>query len=429
MRRSFSIFTAAAMVSLILSGCGNKTENELLPLLGLSWFMAYDDVKEKMDGYVLLDEREKDDKILQEMQDYANIELFGENCDLTLCFTESGLIGFNYHDINKNNNYREWFGTLEANYGIPTEEGSGMASWYDNPLGKNTAIYLFNLEEGVQVSFYATADSPDKSYEKQNIYIPTPEIRTPIIPVSDEPSDKNDSENGGAAGDKDNNSADKARVPQLRGNRENMSGERDSSPDAWENDSALSTDESGKAVTTMNIRQTTSQKNSTTKSTATTAAAAASNDKNEVKTEPVKENREKEFLLNDLQFYGSPASERKKMSDYTQLYEYRNEVPGQPWELIMEYENLTYLGKKCGGVLCFTSIGLVSVNYFDYNSNNYSYWIDQLTKIYGEPDETQYDYTAWNSSPVGEGTMIYAFDLEDGVQISFFADDTGSELC
>ena len=79
--------------------------------------------------------------------------------------------------------------------------------------------------------------------------------------------------------------------------------------------------------------------------------------------------------------------------------------------------------------LCFTSIGLVSVNYFDYNSNNYSYWIDQLTKIYGEPDETQYDYTAWNSSPVGEGTMIYAFDLEDGVQISFFADDTGSELC
>ncbi len=67
MRRSFSIFTAAAMVSLILSGCGNKTENELLPLLGLSWFMAYDDVKEKMDGYVLLDEREKDDKILQEI--------------------------------------------------------------------------------------------------------------------------------------------------------------------------------------------------------------------------------------------------------------------------------------------------------------------------------------------------------------------------
>lgn len=53
---------------------------------------------------------------------------------------------------------------LEKEYGYPTEEGSGMASWYDDPLGKNTSVYLFNLEEGVQVSFYTSASSPDKSF-------------------------------------------------------------------------------------------------------------------------------------------------------------------------------------------------------------------------------------------------------------------------
>ena len=77
---------------------------------------------------------------------------------------------------------------------LPTEEGSGMASWYENPLGKNTAVYLFNLEEGVQVSFYATADSPDKSYEVQKLYVPTPEIRTPIVPIIQEQQSESDTE-------------------------------------------------------------------------------------------------------------------------------------------------------------------------------------------------------------------------------------------
>ena len=44
------------------------------------------------------------------------------------------------------------------------------------------------------------------------------------------------------------------------------------------------------------------------------------------------------------------------------------------------------------------------------------------------PSDTQYDYTAWTASPLGDGTQIYLFALEDGVQISFFADDTGSAL-
>ena len=116
------------------------------------------------------------------------------------------------------------------------------------------------------------------------------------------------------------------------------------------------------------------------------------------------------------------------MSRYRQRYEYRMEEPGQPWELILEYESVPYLSKRCDAVLCFTSLGLVGVNYFDAKADNYGTWVKKLTEIYGSPSETQYDFTAWSSNPVGNGTMIYIFALEDGVQISFFADDTGSEL-
>ena len=116
------------------------------------------------------------------------------------------------------------------------------------------------------------------------------------------------------------------------------------------------------------------------------------------------------------------------MSAYTQLYEYQTEEAGQPWELIMEYENVPYLGKNCNAVLCFTSLGLVGVNYFDAGISSYSGWTKQLREIYGAPDEIQYDYTAWNHNPIGDGTAIYIFALENGVQISFFADDTGSEI-
>jgi len=87
-----------------------------------------------------------------------------------------------------------------------------------------------------------------------------------------------------------------------------------------------------------------------------------------------------------------------------------------------------YLGRRCDVVLCFTSLGLVGMNYYDSNADNYDYWVQKLTDIYGTPSETQSDYTAWYDDPVGKGTIIYVLALDDGVQISFFADDTGSEI-
>ena len=93
----------------------------------------------------------------------------------------------------------------------------------------------------------------------------------------------------------------------------------------------------------------------------------------------------------------------------------------------MEYENVTYLGRKCNSVLCFTSLGLVGINFFDSRKTDFDYWRRTLTDIYGTPDEVQYDYISW-SGAVGEGTMVSEFALDYGVQISFFTDDTGSEI-
>ncbi len=397
MRKYLSFITAFAFVTALLTGCGNRSEKAVKPLLGLEWFAGYDEVLAEMSGNNLIAERETEDKTKQRMQDYEAVKLYGTDCDLTLCFTDSGLVGFNYHDVKRNQSYRQWFSEIEKEYGIPTEEGSGIASWYDDPLGRNTAVYLFNLEEGVQVSFYATSDSPDQSYEKQKErYIPTPELRSPVVAVEETPTVS---------------SAETTALQQETTSAATSLAEEEIPDPADEPE----TDEySGKADVQTAAAQTSLRTETVTTSTTVTTTA--------------KIDRTKDFLLNGLKFYSSPESGKRKMDGYTKVDEYRTEEAGQPWELIMEYENVPYLGKKCDGVLCFTSLGLVGVNYFDSESSDYSFWVEQLTDIYGSPDETQYDYSVWSDSTAGSGTTIYIFALEDGVQISFFVDDTGSEI-
>ena len=397
MRKYLSFITAFAFVTALLTGCGNRSEKAVKPLLGLEWFDGYDEVLAEMSGNNLIAERETEDKTKQRMQDYEAVKLYGTDCDLTLCFTDSGLVGFNYHDVKRNQSYRQWFSEIEKEYGIPTEEGSGIASWYDDPLGRNTAVYLFNLEEGVQVSFYATSDSPDQSYEKQKErYIPTPELRSPVVAVEETPTVS---------------SAETTALQQETTSAATSRAEEEIPDTADEPE----TDEnSGKADVQTAAAQTSLRTETVTTSTAVTTTARI--------------DRTKDFLLNGLKFYSSPESGKRKMDGYTKVDEYRTEEAGQPWELITEYENVPYLGKKCDGVLCFTSLGLVGVNYFDPDSSDYSFWVEQLTDIYGSPDETQYDYSVWSDSTAGSGTTIYIFALEDGVQISFFVDDTGSEI-
>lgn len=399
-----------------LSSCKKTSDSAIEPLLGIKWFDSYDNVKNDMGKYTLLAERENNtQKIPQKMQDYTGLELFGYPCDLTLCFTDSGLIGFNYHDVEKNQDYKSWYNVLESRYGATSEEGSGMAAWFDEPVGKNTAIYLFNLEEGVQISIYATSDSPDKSYVKKDTdeIIPMVEIRTPVVSVPDDGSEGTSvivsDETSSAV--TDNGNFNKNTQTNVEDNSDT-----NTINDGEDTENAISDKTSSIGTSIQNSyadRASSSKKN-------TTADA-------EIITEPVKD-KKKDFLLNDLSFYGSPDSEKKKMSGYKQLYEYQTEAPEQPWELITEYNNVEYLDKKLNCVLCFTSLGLVGINYSDSDTGNYDYFVQALTDIYGSPDNKKKDYTAWTNNPVGKDTMIYVVALGDSVQISFFTDDTGSEL-
>ena len=412
--------------TVLLSGCSKNTEINLSPLMGLEWFSGYDYIKNELSNLKLIEEREKtDSNIKQKMQDYENLSLFDVKCDLTLCFTDSGLIGFNYHDIYKNKNYNEWFSEIEKEYGYPTEESSGMASWYENPLGKNTAIYLFNLEEGVQISFYATADFPDKSYSG-NISVPAPEIRTPIIPAN--------SEDISVTATNSETISETATTVSHSDSVEKLTGvyraENELNTEVTENNEIP--DEniiSENTVLTSAISTSLTSISTTVKTTTTTTTSTAVP---QVITETVTESiterdKSNDYSLESLEFYGSPDSERQKMSRYSLLYEYHTEEKGQPWELIMEYENVPYMNKNCDTVLCFTSLGLVGINYFDSDTGNYNYWQNTMSDLYGEPDDVQYDYCTWNNV-LGDNTMVCIFALEDGVQISFFADDTGSEL-
>jgi len=389
------IATAVVMaVCLVTTGCGQKND-EFRPMMGLEWFITCEKAKTELDDYTLLAERQRDDlTVPQKMLDYSGASLYDLDCDVTLCFTENGLVGLNYHDTERAMDFRRWFDQLEKDYGLPTEEGTGMASWYDDPLGKNTAIYLFNLKEGVQVSYYATADSPDRTYAKQSV---SPELRTPIVAYE---------------------GADSREVPAA-----DSSVHADASAAA---DSSSSDDLRAGEVSSVNS----AQPNAEPQITSSAPNDADVHEKNSSDGDISVSSRDIKtpdaYLLNGLKFYGAPDEMRKLMTGYTFKNEYRNNVAGQPWELIMEYENVGFMDRNCDAVLCFTSLGLVGINYFDH-SGGLSYWGEIFSAFYGTPDQSANDRIAWTNSPIGKGTMIYIFDSYDGVQISFFADDTGSE--
>lgn len=420
------IAAAFIWIAACLTACGTSPDAAVHPLLGLEWFTEYDAAKADMEDYDLLQERESStEQTAQKMQDYAGVSLYDTVCDLTLCFTDSGLIGLNYHDAGRSRNYREWFSVLEQSYGLPTEQGSGMASWYGNPLGKNTAIYLFNLQEGVQVSFYATADSPDQSYQKQKkTQIPTPELRTQVVPVTEERTTVTALSDDAAETTSDN-------AGQFREFSRNVLGTDPAGNlvvAVTDDAGAAVTDPVGVTVTTVVSAADVTEKSGTAGSSTTKHAESETVTTQTTAKESAQPDQKRAFLLNGLSFYGTPESARRRMKSYTQRYEYRTAEPGQPWELIMEYENVPYLGRQRDSVLCFTSLGLVGVSYYDEDADSYSDLVNQLTGLYGKPDESQRDYTVWNGDPVGTGTTIYVFAMEDGVQISFFTDDTGSEL-
>jgi len=430
--------------AMMLSSCGNSSQKGVTsPLMNLEWFEDINTVKKSMSGYSLTEERESEQGgISQKFLDYDDTRLFEVPCGLTLCFTESGLAGLNYHDTQKIQNYSQWFENIEKFYGVPTEKGNGLASWYDNPLGKNTAVYLFNLEEGVQISFYATENTPDKSHTKQEkeMPVPSPELRTPVVPYVPEndglqqnnttvQTSTTVSVSTESITESPFSSESTAISVSLSESTENLQ----ETPEYIQSDnqsvqtslSVTTPQSTGTVTVTTTLIQSSSVQTTVKTSTATTAVTdipETATVTSAVTTQP------QNFRRNGLEFYSQPSEARSTMSQYSQTHEYRIEEKGEPWELIMEYQNVNCFDRNCDAVLCFTSLGLVGISYFDYDTENFSYWTEKLSDIYGNPENYQDNCLIWVNSPLGEGTSIYVFSLQDGIQISFFADDTGSEI-
>nr|MCR5729640.1 hypothetical protein [Ruminococcus sp.] len=342
MKKLICLCTAAMLA--VSAGCAKKSEKASSPLMGLGWYDKSDEVREKLSDKKLVKERNVNiydaDQL---MLDYSSVDLLDINCDLSLCFVSDGLIGLNYHDLDHGRNYMEWRNKLEDIYSSPTEEGGGIAVWYDDPLGRDTVVYLFNLEEGIQVSFYTTAATPDNSYERPRDYVPSPEVRSPVVPViSDGETFIEPTKKEAPTEAPENTVHTEADIPQYE--TQYVPAEQDVPPDDEE---TPETDENNElidnaaAVTRVVTKP---GKSNDRKITATTSkprtpvsTTAVSNTVTEANTTVTSTavtttvpyvDRTKDFKLNGLEFYSNPSVERKKMSGYIKRYEYRTEEKG-----------------------------------------------------------------------------------------------------
>lgn len=140
--------------SLLLTGCKNTEEKHFPELLGLQWYEEIDNAKLDMHKFTLKEESEEIGLAgdLQTLLEYSDVTLYEQPCDVILCFTSLGLIGINYHD--PNGQYEDWLNRIATLYGNPTEKDDFYAAWDNAPLGTKTTIYIFSMENEVQISFF-----------------------------------------------------------------------------------------------------------------------------------------------------------------------------------------------------------------------------------------------------------------------------------
>lgn len=127
-----------------------------------------------------------------------------------------------------------------------------------------------------------------------------------------------------------------------------------------------------------------------------------------------------------LSWYSEKDIVKHKMQDYPLKSESEEVGIAGEKQTLLDYSGVTLYDCPCDVTLCFTSLGLIGVNYHDTNGQ-YQEWIEQITSVYGAPTETnEFEITTWENDPLGTGTSIYlfSFEQENHVQISFFTDET-----
>lgn len=304
-------------VPLLLTGCSNQKKAEKSdPMLKLEWYSGIDAAKQVMSAYHLDEQSEEvSNGQLQTLLEYDDVQLYGRSCDVTLCFTNLGLIGINYHA--DEDNYGAWTRRLTEQFGTPSSEDEAMTIWENPPLEGTLSAYVFRWEDDVQISFFA--------------------------------------------------------------------------------------DDTGSETVP-----------------ATTEAPR------EAPTQAMQDVQRSEIpAVNGFTFYADIERTKAVMGDAVpEETEYISDSGYH--QILVDYDDVQLYGRNCDLSLCFTSLGLVGINYHDIDGS-VEEWTRVLTADYGEPTESFDTQTLWGNAPLGEGTSIYILKVEDDVQISFFADDTGSE--
>ncbi len=137
----------------------NNINNVYHAVNNIEFYSDIETVKKKMNGYTMQSESSKvSNGQIQNLLTYPDVSLYNQICDLSLCFTSKGLIGINYimscETGTEEQQFSEWLEKLILDYGEPTENKNGIASWDENPLGEKTMVYLFKFDSRIQISFF-----------------------------------------------------------------------------------------------------------------------------------------------------------------------------------------------------------------------------------------------------------------------------------
>ena len=145
-----------------------------------------------------------------------------------------------------------------------------------------------------------------------------------------------------------------------------------------------------------------------------------------------------DYSVNKIEFYSDADTVKELMKKYDIVSESEEVSYSGQIQTLLEYNNIMLYDEKWDLTLCFTSLGLIGFNYRSHCSpdnldQEYQKWINKISGIYGEPSSSDDYISEWSNNPLGEKTSILIMQLtgyesENGIQISFFADDTDSEI-
>lgn len=160
-------------LALLFTACTENSENTEANIsdsgtasdtLDLTWYEEKAIIEQKMQNYTLESESEEISSSgqVQTLLEYSGVNLYEQPCHVILCFTNLGLIGINYHDTD--GQYAKWVERIIAVYGEPTQTSDSMTLWENDPLGTGTTIYVFDMGEDIQISFFTDDTGSENTY-------------------------------------------------------------------------------------------------------------------------------------------------------------------------------------------------------------------------------------------------------------------------